>query len=76
MAGNNFGTTHGMARHTTGPHPAYRAWRFMKTACTNPNSKDYRIYGGRGITFPKRWEKFTNFWADMGEGMSGSRERN
>lgn len=35
--------------------------------CTNPNSKEYPNYGGRGITICERWLKFENFLADMGE---------
>jgi hypothetical protein len=63
---NAFSTTHGFARHKTGRHPAYRAWRGMKNVCTNPNDKNYRLYGGRGITFDKSWNRFEAFWADMG----------
>lgn len=38
----------------------------MKNRCTNPNYKDYACYGGRGITFEKRWNKFSLFYKDMG----------
>jgi hypothetical protein len=39
----------------------------MKTRCNNPNQKQYKNYGGRGITYCERWESFYNFLNDMGE---------
>jgi hypothetical protein len=40
-------------------------YRNMKTRCTNENSKDYKNYGGRGITICSEWETKENFikWA-------------
>jgi len=46
-------------------HPVYVAWTNMKTRCDNPNSTQYKWYGGRGITYDKRWKWFENFYADM-----------
>jgi len=52
--------------------PTYRTWLSMMTRCMNANSNDYkRWYGGRGITVCKRWKKFENFLADMGERPEG-----
>lgn len=51
----------------------------MKTRCFNPNSQQYYNYGARGITVCKRWLKFENFHADMGDkpdGMSLERINN
>lgn len=45
----------------------YRAWQSMKSRCLNKKNKDYRYYGGRGITVCKSWLKFENFIRDMGE---------
>lgn len=45
----------------------YRIWAGMLNRIRNPNSKDYWRYGGRGIKVCKRWLKFENFLADMGE---------
>ena len=38
----------------------------MKQRCQNPNTPFYKYYGGRGITVCDRWDKFSNFMADMG----------
>ena len=54
-------TTHGMAGTRT-----HRIWKAMLTRTRNPNTKQYKDYGGRGITVCKRWLKFENFIADMG----------
>lgn len=51
--------------------PSYQSWHDMKERCTNPNCKVYKYYGGRGISYDPRWEKFSNFYADMGEKPEG-----
>lgn len=53
-------TSHGM-RYTR----FYDCWRDMKKRCSNPKSKSYPAYGGRGITVCERWIKFENFYDDM-----------
>lgn len=42
-------------------------WRGMLSRCHNPNSKDYKRYGGLGVSVCARWHKFENFLSDMGE---------
>jgi len=55
-------TTHNM-RHT----PEYSAWRRMKTACYNKNSRQYGKYGQVGIRVCGEWkENFLKFYEDMG----------
>lgn len=54
-------TTHGM----TGT-PLYWRWRAMLARTGDPNNREYRNYGGRGITVCERWRDFANFHADMG----------
>ena len=49
----------------------YWVWLAMLNRCRNPNSKDYRLYGGRGIQVCVRWQDFSNFYADMGEQPPG-----
>ena len=55
-------TTHGMSGMA-----AYRVWESMLRRCHNPKTKDYKNYGGRGISICTRWHKFENFFKDMGE---------
>lgn len=53
--------THGLSHL-----PEYRIWHGMRQRCRNPNTFRYEDYGGRGISVCKRWNKFVNFYADMG----------
>lgn len=44
-------------------------WTDMVNRCTNPDSKSFKNYGGRGITVSDSWlgsEGFVNFLNDMG----------
>ncbi len=57
----------------------YESWQGMKRRCDNPKRPDYKYYGGRGISYCKRWSSFHNFLADMGEcpkGLTLERENN
>lgn len=45
----------------------YKSWECMRERCNNPNKDSYPNYGGRGITVCKRWNKFSNFYKDMGD---------
>lgn len=39
----------------------------MKSRCTNPNTRGYENYGGRGINVCDRWlNSYEDFLADMG----------
>lgn len=65
--GNIRSTTHGNS--WSGAH---RTWRAMKQRCSNPRTKDFRNYGGRGITVCDRWRNsFAAFLEDMGERREG-----
>ena len=47
--------------------PEYRAWSSAKDRCSNPKTKSYARYGGKGIRMGERWrESYINFLADMG----------
>lgn len=45
----------------------YGIWKAMIQRCTNPNHKQYRDYGGRGVRVCKSWKSFDNFFLDMGK---------
>lgn len=51
--------------------PTYRVWLSMRTRCANPLAKDYKHYGGRGITVCPEWDDYTVFLQDMGERPTG-----
>lgn len=43
------------------------AFSMTKQRCLNPNCRDYKHYGGRGITIDESWlQNFDNFLNDMG----------
>lgn len=58
-------------RHGQYGTPTYRTWDSMIQRCCNPHVKQYKDYGGRGITVCERWRDFTNFLTDMGERPEG-----
>jgi len=49
----------------------YKVWSAMLARCNNPNSTSYKWYGARGIKVCKSWEKFANFYKDMGDQPKG-----
>jgi hypothetical protein len=58
---------HGQNTKTNGPTPEYRCWQHIKTRCLNPKVREFKNYGGRGITVCDRWrESFEAFYADTG----------
>jgi hypothetical protein len=49
----------------------YRAWKAIKTRCTNPNQKQWKDYGGRGIRMCQEWtDSFEAFYAHIGPAPS------
>ena len=51
-------TTHGMKGT-----PIYKKWRGIKDRCFNPNNKQFKDYGGRGIyMFPEWIDDFQKFY--------------
>ena len=60
-----------MTKHGMYKMPIYRVWLNMIQRCKNPNDKDYKNYGGRGIKVCKRWHSFENFYADVGDPPAG-----
>ena len=64
-------STHGHSSVLRGNTKVYRVWANMIQRCTNPNHRDYKYYGGRGILVCDRWKMFENFFADMGHPPDG-----
>lgn len=63
-------TRHGHTRALNGVQQrskTYAAWGSMMERCYNPRTKQFRDWGGRGITVCERWHAFENFLADIGE---------
>lgn len=57
---------HGMSYTKT-----YKIWHGIIQRCLNKNHNTYKFYGARGIKVCRRWLKFENFYADMGERPQG-----
>lgn len=64
LEGNNY--KHGRART-----PSHGSWAGMILRCTDPDRKHAEHYIGRGIKVCKHWQRFENFFADMGERPAG-----
>lgn len=47
--------------------PIYKSYCSMWDRCTNPKTKHWDRYGGRGISVCERWREFSNFLSDMGD---------
>ena len=55
-------------RVSTPRRRARMRWYSMVARCTNPNHKDYRWYGARGITVCPEWmESFDAYYAYVGD---------
>jgi hypothetical protein len=66
----NLKLKHGQARSHTlkaTPTPEYRMWTNAKTRCFSAGRRDYKNYGGRGITMCAEWvHDFAAFFAHIG----------
>lgn len=63
-------TLHGQASRK-GTTKEYRTWSHIKKRCYCKSDRDYRDYGGKGITVCKRWlNSFEAFFIDMGKAPS------
>lgn len=58
--------------HGSSKTAEYSIWAAMRQRCSNPNDKDWKHYGGRGIMVCERWRSsFEPFFADMGQKPPG-----
>lgn len=62
-----FVSGHNGKKHGKCGSRAYKTWQKIIQRCENPSDTAYAYYGGRGITVCKRWLRFENFYADMGD---------
>ena len=53
-------------RHGMKNSREYSAWVHMLGRCFNPRNGKFPLYGGRGIKVCERWQKFENFYSDIG----------
>lgn len=69
-------------KHNLSKHPLYKIWRSMKARCYNPNERQYKDYGGRGIVLCDEWvSDFKAFydWCNINgyeKGLQIDREKN
>lgn len=59
------------AKHGKKGTPVYQSWQHMKSRCLNPNDKNFKWYGKRGVTVCDRWLEFCKFYDDMGDPPEG-----
>ena len=59
------GCQKGNKKHNARGSRLYRIWQAMKSRCLNPNTANYKYYGGRGINVCDEWMEFAPFaeWA-------------
>lgn len=48
-------------------HPLWRRWANFRNMCNNPKNYAWKYYGGRGITYSKKWDDFETFVRDVEE---------
>jgi hypothetical protein len=64
-------TLHGHNRSNKLRSSTYGSWCAMKQRCSNNKNKRWKNYGASKVSVCKRWMKFENFLADMGERPEG-----
>ncbi len=73
IALNKSRATHGRSnsRLTGYADKTYGIWQAFRDRCKNSNRKDYKYYGGKGITYDNAWDSFEQFVLDMGNCPDG-----
>ena len=49
----------------------YNSWMEMRKRCFSSSYKDFKYYGGRGVSVCLRWNSFETFLNDMGKKPRG-----
>lgn len=71
--GQNVGMANHRYRHGLAGTLIYDVWSSMKRRCCNPKSKDWQLYGARGIYVCERWKHdVLAFVQDMGPRPDGT----
>lgn len=65
--------THGCANSARSGYAnrTYGIWQAFRDRCNNANRKDYKYYGGRGVSYQSSWDDYSEFINDMGEAPEG-----
>ncbi len=59
---------HGHSKRNGNVTGIYHSWQSMHSRCKNPNNKDFKWYGGKGVSVCDRWGDFRAFLSDMESG--------
>lgn len=54
-------------KHGGWKNSSYNSWRAMVRRCTNPQDKDYKRYGEKGVSVCQEWIDYATFRDAMGE---------
>lgn len=48
-------------KHGHANEPLYAVWKAMRQRCNNPNHRDYKWYGARGVRICNEWNDYSVF---------------
>jgi hypothetical protein len=68
---NCYAHKHGASTAGNPLRKTYSIWITMRQRCSDHNSRDYKNYGGRGISICREWDNFEGFYKDMGKCPDG-----
>lgn len=61
-----------MKTHGLRFHPLYKKWINLKNRCYNKNNKDYKYYGGRGISFSYEFKNDAKSFIEYISGLTNA----
>ncbi len=62
----SYHATHNRIKHGMSKTKIYMVWAQLKDRCYDETNPSFPKYGAKGVGVCERWEKFENFFADMG----------